>query len=82
MFAIIIIAVLGLALLAGAAFLAYKLLAKKGVEVAAMASENPEIIKPYDGEKFEKVEATSPRVKKKKRSIKNKSVITVGVQNN
>ena len=81
MFAIIIIAVLGLALLAGAAFLAYKLLAKKGIEVAAMASENPQIIKPYDN-KFEKVDATSPRVKKRKRSIKNKSVITVGAQNN
>ena len=81
MFAIIIIAVLGLALLIGAGFLAYKLLAKKGIEVAAMASENPQIIKPYDT-KFEKVEATSPRVKKRKRSIKNKSVITVGAQNN
>jgi hypothetical protein len=28
------------------------------------------------------VDATSPRVKKRKRSIKNKSVITVGAQNN
>ena len=41
-----------------------------------MASDNQEIVKPY-GEKFEKVDSTFPRIKRKKRSIKNKSVITV-----
>ena len=76
-YAIALIVVLGLALLAGAAFLTYKLLAKKSVEVATMAvSENPEAIKPYSGEQFQKVEPSSPRVKKK-RNLKNSSVISM-----
>ena len=52
-------------------------LAKKSVEVAAMVSENPEIVKHY-GEKV----PTSPRVKRKRRSIKNKSVINIMSPNN
>ena len=54
----------------------YKLLSKKGGEVSVMASGNQEFVKPY-GEKLKKVDSTSPRLKRKKRSIKNKSVITV-----
>ena len=42
----------------------YKLLSKK--EVAAMASDNQEIVKPY-GEKFEKVDSTSTKVKSRKK---------------
>ena len=76
-YAIALIVVLGALLLAGTAFLAYKLLAKKSVEVATMAvSENPEAIKPYSGEQFQKVENSSPRVKKK-RTIQNRSVISM-----
>jgi len=77
MYAIAIIVALGVALLAGAAFLTYKLLSKKSVEVATMVSENPEIVKHY-GEKV----PTSPRVKRKRRSIKNKSVINIMSPNN
>ena len=74
--------ILGVALLAGAAFLTYKLLSKKSIEVATIGlSENPEIIKPYSNEQgFEKVNPSSPRVSKK-RSIKNKSVISVDAPN-
>ena len=77
MYAIAIIVALGVALLAGAAFLTYKLLSKKSVEVATMVSENPEIVKHY-GEKV----PTSPRVKRKRRSIKNKPVINIMSPNN
>ena len=42
----------------------YKLLSKK--EVAAMALDNQEIVKPY-GEKFEKLDSTFPRVKRGKK---------------
>ena len=74
-YAIALIVVLGLALIAGAAFLAYKLLAKKAVEASTMAVvENPEIVKNYAGEDSEKIPPTSPR---KKRRIQNRSVITV-----
>ena len=61
-YAIALIVVIGAALVAGAAFLTYKLLAKKSVDVISMGtSENPEIIKKYDGD-LEKVQqsTTSP----------------------
>jgi len=75
-YAIALIVVLGLALIVGASFLAYKLLSKKAVETATMAVvDNQEIVKKFGGEDFQKVEATSPRGKK--RRIQNKSVITL-----
>ena len=81
-YAIALIVVLGVLLLAGAAFLTYKLLAKKSVEVAAMAvSENPEIVKPYSEQQFQAVEPSSPRIKKK-RNIQNRSVISMANPNN
>ena len=71
-YAIAIICVLGLALIAGTAFFAYKLLAKKSAEtIAITASENPAVIK-YDGDK---TSTASPRVKK--RRIQNRSVISM-----
>ena len=71
-YAIAIICVLGLALIAGTAFFAYKLLAKKSAEtIAITASENPAVIK-YDGDK---TSTASPRVKK--RRIQNRSVISL-----
>jgi len=76
-YAIALIVVIGAALVAGAAFLTYKLLAKKSVDVISMGtSENPEIIKKYDGD-FEKVQQSTTSPRKKKRSIHNRSVITV-----
>ena len=79
-YAIALIVVLGLALIAGAAFLAYKLLAKKAIETGTMAVvDNPEIVKNFAGEESEKVPPSSPRGKR--RRIQNKSVITV-VENN
>ena len=81
-YAIALIVVLGVLLLAGAAFLTYKLLAKKSVEVAAMAvSENPEIVKPYSEQQFQAVETSSPRIKKK-RNIQNRSVNSMANPNN
>ena len=46
-----------------------------------VVADNPEVVKPYDGEKgFEAVEPSSPRGKRKRR-IQNKSVITVDNNN-
>ena len=75
-YAIAIIVIIGAAIIAGASFLTYKLFEKNGVEAISMGtSENPDIIKKFDGA-LEKVQqsTTSPR---KKRSIKNRSVITI-----
>ena len=81
-YAIVIICVVGFAALLAAGFLTYKLLAKKGVEATTMVvADNPEVVKPYNGEKgFEAVEPSSPRGKRKRR-IQNKSVITVDNNN-
>ena len=76
-YAIALIVVVGAVLVAGAAFLTYKLLAKKGIEAISMGtSENPEIIKKYGGD-LEKVQQSTTSPRKKKRSIHNRSVITI-----
>ena len=69
-YAIALIVVLGLAAIIGSGLLIYKLLARKGIEVATLAvSENPEAVKRFAGEQsLEKVTPTSPR---KKRRIQN-----------
>ena len=75
-YAIAIIVIIGAAIIAGASFLTYKLFGKNGVEAISMGtSENPDIIKKFDGT-LEKVQQSTTSARKK-RSIKNRSVITI-----
>ena len=77
-YAIIIIIVLGIALIVGSGFLIYKLMAKKGIETIAISSaENADVVKTYAGEKAE----TSEVRLKNRRSLKNKSVVSVSNNN-
>ena len=80
-YAIAIIVVLGVAAIAASGFLVYKLLTKKSIEtVAISASENPQIIKKFDaGNELQTIDPTSGR---RKRTIQNKSVISVMNNNN
>ena len=76
-YAIALIVIIGAALIAGAAFLTYKLLTKNAAEAISMGiSENPDIVKNYDGD-LQKVQQSTTSPRKKKRRIQNRSVITI-----
>ena len=75
-YAIAIIAVVGAALIAGAGFLTFKLLTRKTAEaISTGISENPEMIKNYDGDLQKLPQNTNSS--RRKRRIQNRSVITV-----